>query len=440
MVGRTDPRAPSAPFHTPGSGPANTHNDAVYSPACECWRANSEDRELPRFVAIPVGQGDAFFLDRGNGESVLVDGGRATSGFAKQFKSEFSRRHVSVVVCTHNDADHANGVLGFLEDADLSCDEVWLPYTWSQVLAELPQTVIAVLDELVRNVGEREYQEHWEAVEMRLNEYGDGLSLQLAERRNDELGEDVPLDADLQAELALRGEPTSVLGMLVQRAPGFLEHVVHELGAGLHATQVRAICMAVSAASKIADIAIAAAAKHIPIKWFKYDVLTQYGGNAYLAPVNARRVNAITASGLSLFDLLALTTANRESLVFWSPRTTTFPGVLFTADSDLSGQTMPAGMHHHSLCTAPHHGSESNAVAYAVVEGSVARPEALTWVRSQGRISGHPGPTYLGLGGRRFCTICRLGVMGWTANEPVKFYSRSTHWVRMAPNTKCVCW
>lgn len=41
-----------------------------------------------------------------------------------------------MIVCTHNDKDHANGVLEFL-DAGCSAGECWLPATWIGVLRRL---------------------------------------------------------------------------------------------------------------------------------------------------------------------------------------------------------------------------------------------------------------------------------------------------------------
>src|SRR6266511_1241687 len=91
---------------------------------------------VSRLIAVPVGQGDAFYLER-NGWSVLVDGGRSRSGFASAFQTATRADGASVVVCTHNDADHANGILGFLE-AGFRCGEVWLPGHW---LGALPSVL-----------------------------------------------------------------------------------------------------------------------------------------------------------------------------------------------------------------------------------------------------------------------------------------------------------
>jgi|SRR5579885_1365014 hypothetical protein len=44
---------------------------------------------------------------------------------------------VNVLICTRNDADHAEGVIGFLE-SELSCRELWLSVTWLDALSHLP--------------------------------------------------------------------------------------------------------------------------------------------------------------------------------------------------------------------------------------------------------------------------------------------------------------
>ena len=72
-----------------------------------------------RFVAIPVGAGDAFFFQRGE-FSALIDGGKSLSSFPRMFQSYLNRSTVNVLVCTHNDADHSCGIIGFLE-SDCKC-------------------------------------------------------------------------------------------------------------------------------------------------------------------------------------------------------------------------------------------------------------------------------------------------------------------------------
>ena len=109
---------------------------------------------MPRFVAIPVTQGDAFYLERAN-FSVLVDGGRNRSGFSQMFHAITHADGVNVAICTHNDADHANGIVGFLE-AGYRCDEIWLPGRWLAALPDVLKPFVEVFVELANNVAQGE--------------------------------------------------------------------------------------------------------------------------------------------------------------------------------------------------------------------------------------------------------------------------------------------
>lgn len=90
-----------------------------------------------KFIALPVRQGDAFYVETDNGFRVLVDGGRSRSDLPRLLRRYTKAEHVNVLVCTHNDADHAEGVIGFLESG-LHCGELWLPATWLDALRTLP--------------------------------------------------------------------------------------------------------------------------------------------------------------------------------------------------------------------------------------------------------------------------------------------------------------
>jgi beta-lactamase superfamily II metal-dependent hydrolase len=105
---------------------------------------------MSRFIAVPVTQGDAFYLEHDNW-SVLVDGGRNPSGFADVFRKATKAHGVSVVVCTHNDADHANGIIGFLQSG-FRCREVWLPGRWLSALPNVLKPFVDVLVELAADV------------------------------------------------------------------------------------------------------------------------------------------------------------------------------------------------------------------------------------------------------------------------------------------------
>ncbi len=90
---------------------------------------------MHQFIAVNVGTGDAFFLERGK-FSALVDGGKK-SGFPKRFTKATGKTSVSVIVCTHNDEDHANGILEFLQNPKYHANECWLPASWMEVIHRL---------------------------------------------------------------------------------------------------------------------------------------------------------------------------------------------------------------------------------------------------------------------------------------------------------------
>ena len=91
-----------------------------------------------RLIALGVPEGDSFYLETPE-IAILVDGGKELVGqetLPKRFRRVTNRRRVDVLVCTHNDDDHADGVLRFLQ-AGLCCGEVWLPALWRDFLAHL---------------------------------------------------------------------------------------------------------------------------------------------------------------------------------------------------------------------------------------------------------------------------------------------------------------
>ena len=90
-----------------------------------------------KFVALPVGSGDAFYAETEDGFRILIDGGRSKRELPHLFERYTGWTDVHVLVCTHNDADHAEGLIGFLESG-LRCEELWLPATWIDAVRSLP--------------------------------------------------------------------------------------------------------------------------------------------------------------------------------------------------------------------------------------------------------------------------------------------------------------
>lgn len=397
---------------------------------------------MPRFIAIPVAQGDAFYLER-EGFSLLVDGGRSRSALPSLFQVATKTDGVNVVLCTHNDADHANGILGFLE-AGLRCEEVWLPGRWLGALPDVLRPFVEVFRELVDNIEETGIPSNMETAQP-----SPSLIEAYAERKGDRLT-DGPATGE-GPPIAENGWPESYVQMLEQAEPW--DFPTHWLGPWdpedwpfwpcrhyrrLGPAGVQLLWSAIDAAARIRAIATEAFHRGIPVRWFEFDTATPSGGVPALQPMNAREVARVRPRVGPLLAWLALTESNKESLVFWSPPTEHHPGVLFAADSDLAGVGLPSQLDG-AIVTAPHHGSEANANAYRAVAAASNDSPSITWVRSDGRYRSRPGSTYLGLASRRLCTICRRPGGSSTTKQTVRLYSRGGAWTRHQASRVCSC-
>lgn len=338
---------------------------------------------MPRFIALPVGQGDAFYLER-EGLSVLIDGGRSRTALPSVFQATTRRHGVDVIVCTHNDADHAGGILGFLESG-LGCKEVWLPGRWLRALPDLLRPFVEVFVELADNIAESDFVANMEGPQS-----SPELLEAYSERIHDDRAEDSPPGDSLS--IPEHGWPESYLEMLEQAEPWGdpsywpgpwpLEtwlSWVYLPSPRLGPAGVLLLCSAINAAARIREIATQAFHRGIPVRWFEFDISKPSGGVPALQPVNAREIARVSPRVGPLLQWLALTVSNQESLVFWSPTTEQHPGVLFTADSDLANAGMPSQLSS-AIVTAPHHGSEANANAYSAVAKATNDHLLVTWV------------------------------------------------------------
>jgi hypothetical protein len=398
---------------------------------------------MPCFMSIPVAQGDAFYL-RLNDFSALIDGGRSQLGLPIAFQSTTNSDGVNVAVCTHNDADHANGILGFLR-AGLRCDEIWLPGRWLSALPDLLRPFNDVLTELADNIADTNSSPNMQEAEPI------DRPIEMFAERSLRPSTEAPA-AEEGPPVAEDGWPEAYLNLLeladlwdvhepflwphwhpYWHIPSYSSHLDRKLADG------QLLWSAIDAASRIRAIAIEAYHRGIPARWFEFDTSSPSGGSPNLIPVNARQITRARPRIGTLLAHLALSVSNRESLVFWSLPTKYHPGVLFTADSDLAGASLPAQLDG-AIVTAPHHGSDSNAHAYQAVTAAAQNGRSrVTWVRSDGRFRSRPGIGYLGLASRRLCTLCRIGATGWTRHQTVRLYSRGGRWIRHRDSRLCTC-
>lgn len=353
-------------------------------------------------MALPVGQGDAFYLER-NGKSILVDGGKGRKKFSTLFTKHTKKDSVDILACTHNDADHANGVLGFLESG-LGCGEVWLPKFWLDVLPAILKPFYEFLPSLVKEIrdipfasDQQNTQEQFSLENYAINSRNESNSQGESER--------IEKDGWTESTAAVLEEARE------WRYELYTPHEFHLLFYSQlfkSPEKLNLLSSAIEAADRIRNIALAAYRSGIPVRWFEFSSvrISSIGTNT-LEPLNATEVTYIRPSNQSILKALALTVANKQSLVFWSPKTYDFPGVLFTADSDLENTNLPDEYDfHNALVTSPHHGSDSNKPAYSQVNKAAGKnSNTITWIRSDCKSRKRPGATFRQQT-HRYCTLC----------------------------------
>ncbi|GAB5549983.1 MAG: hypothetical protein SangKO_097430 [Sandaracinaceae bacterium] len=299
--------------------------------------------------------------------------------------------HLDVVVCTHNDYDHSNGLIGLLERSTISVAELWLPGRFKEALEEsaalTPHRVYESLD------GE---------VPMRPDSVPPVVG--------DAGFEESPLE-HITEELAHGHKPIWTLIEPTYRAL---------LRNRDDARRARRVCRHWKALANIRRIADAALRRRVPVRWLEYSVAGPHHRTGDLRALNARRPRRPPLANLGA--VLALTLVNREALVLsldLGPR----QGVMFCSDSGLTPflSSAPPGT---GLFTAPHHGSNDreNVAAYPLFD-SVPDAVAVRSDKPQEVERSRPCVPYVERQ-RRFCTRCRgrpttqvvrliLGEDGW---------------------------
>jgi hypothetical protein len=384
---------------------------------------------MPRFTAIPVGQGDAFYLERENC-SILVDGGRSTVGL-RQKLNDLAARPLDIIVCTHNDADHVDGIIGLLRQ-ERACKEIWLPGKWIEVIGHACNS--SLFDKLLAEIREIPVKHVLEKIET----LRDGVSILFEptaffpqegaqsfeqnanERSQPPTDRPNPLDYHIFRRELLYHSMYSRKDRLnaIRSTPALTEE------------QAALFSELIEAMDRIMMVALLAMRHRIPIRWFEYDT-TQPGGGIenVLVPLNAREVRFHKPRANSVMDVIELTVVNKESLVLWAPPSEDMPGVFFSADSQLTDIDLSGIALNNAICTAPHHGSSDNDCAYSHVSLAAENASTLRWVRSDGRFRKRPGAAYLSTT-TRFCTVCRPAQRApyQTAAQPLSFIPSNGQW------------
>jgi hypothetical protein len=325
-----------------------------------------------------------------------------------------------VVICTHADRDHANGVLGLLSSCQqrrAAVQELWLPAEWATVAARHGDLGSG---ELARRV----YEE--------LN--ADDTRFAMSGRAAFTAGESTAGDHD-EAEgflaeaspLALYASQAATLRGLFGTAPGAALTTVY--------------LAALSRIDLITKIVAAGRAVVRDIIWWQYDrqlTAGQQSSSTLRGPFRALNCYQTTTPPPVTAAINAMTSrTNERSLVFgWLPQDA--PPALFTADSPLNFPLAAAtadGM----LATAAHHGSPTNAATFSLITRLVSNPDRVLWLRGSYKRIGkanYPSSEFLRQR-HRACVeapckqasrdvTARCGRSGWELEDPASQCPRAT--------------
>jgi len=426
-----------------------------------------------QFCALPVA-GEAYLLQYGRWKA-LIDGGWGVRPLLRALQPFGHPLELHAVICTHNDQDHAGGLTGLLgSPRSPKVGEFWLPGSWSSRMDDLLLRPSHFIKELRREIFEKFASDILRASESpqlaeRETIFGSEVSNTVFEALiTENAGSSRELDSPHDSEQRGRHSEPQTLAhesdwLRILRSQVRNRAVAEELsvpplsriddGQQFPLNERRKLYnvlhRSIEAAERIRAIAYQAMVYDIPIRWFDFSsfkkIGRQRGGWPYrLVPVNSRELIDPRIPGLDRLTYLALTTVNRESLVFYFVESGHKPGALFCADSPMHFEDLPSV---NWLCqfpqpelpiivTAPHHGRCSNKSAYPYIDHWLNSEAAPIWIRAGGQLRW----PCLELRRRtpRYCTQCKASSCSTLRMQ--HFVSCSCHprWLHVF-GTPCRC-
>lgn len=171
---------------------------------------------MSELIALAV-HGDAFVY-KGSKGTVLVDGGGSSATLGRQLATALPAvSHLDIVVCTHADLDHANGLKAILTEwrrakrATTTVGEFWLPGRWIDVIKRGADDPKALMSKLIEEFdeGRLDYartaiwtKDEYDAGETFEDDESDGSQTRLGVNRR-------PRDAKLTTSIAEVSKPSS---------------------------------------------------------------------------------------------------------------------------------------------------------------------------------------------------------------------------------------
>lgn len=318
------------------------------------------------FSALEIGHGDAFLLEKDDWRC-LFDSGASKSSIVSLLKKK-KINNLNLVICSHNDFDHANGFLGILDQKNnITVDEIWLPSLFANIIQYvvdngIPREIFESEEYYIDTVNiESLYDREFEPISC--EEFEDNMSMYI-----------------------------KYMDMYRYRLYEFLPYCRFNF---------KKLSLLIKL-NNIAEIANKAYEAGCIIRWFEpidgcTNNVISYGFTA-LNSIETNKIKKLKGVQEFIYALI-LTAENKYSLVFEYIKNN-IPIVRFSADSDSTCQSVTP-YKNNIIITAPHHGSEANQKVYKTIQG-----DDIIWVRSDYKSKTRPCSDFKNQQ-NRYCLACR---------------------------------
>ncbi|MDT8719660.1 MBL fold metallo-hydrolase [Clostridium sp. 19966] len=367
------------------------------------------------FKALAVREGDCFLTEYKKNDElirILIDGGNDKKETVELFeKLKLPDKHINLIICTHYDSDHINGIIGLLEEG-YTFDEIWLPEILGSVAAKIGSKGIREVVEELNRISEEEYRQLMKFDECLLTEFENDFNN----------NKEVETDIDINFSSNLWGAKTyEYVSFYDDYGYENMLNYSNCIDCSNHNQCDRynymvlkhTIIDTVNKTSMLMSLMISKTYSGSKIVWLKNTnslVSNKISTNIDVLALNSevsRRRPYISLHKLLKY-IYALSKSNKFSLVFKFDLES-YPNILFSADSDFNFLTLGENIQlkENSIVTAPHHGSLHNQLAYnRIAVGSMICDKSLTFVRSdRDNPIGRPCDRYKRLS-KKYCTKC----------------------------------
>lgn len=356
------------------------------------------------FIALPVSKGDSFLIK--SEKNILIDTGN-NSLQCREILREWGIDHLNLIIITHYDCDHVNGLLELLK-SEIRINEIWLPDNFGRINKTMIEQRDSILNKLAEQYLENEDEREYE------NEFYLHIT-----------NEEINLEPDKSIQIICR-----VKQILLDNS----ERTFYKILTPIDGHTVEIVVLNAHHLNIINDIITECNRRHLVPLWLKYT--NHYQPTLITNRQSIRALNCIENRNIRAYKddmdaIINLTKINAESLVFqfWNE---TLPNILFSADSgfEFLKEGEKIELKSKSIVTASHHGScdEENVRTYDLVEG-----DNLIYVRSDCKTSSRPCNKYRNLD-RKYCTVCNNPQ---DVHSPVRLIYDNNDW--QTENQVCSC-